>query len=109
MRRSLLIAIALMAWPVVNVAGELERALQRRWLGAWVVTTVETYSDCGRAYTPNRLNGKLVSSRGQNQFRSGELAKLEKLWSEELPALNDAARAAKIPALDLPEKDGDVD
>jgi hypothetical protein len=79
MRRILVFLLVLIAWPVTTRAGELERALNRRWLGAWVVTTVETYSDCGSAYTANRLNGRLVSSRGRARFRAGELAKLQKV------------------------------
>jgi hypothetical protein len=74
-----LFLFVLVAWPVATQAGDLERALNRRWLGAWVVTTVETYSDCGPGYTANRLNGRLVSSRGRVRFRAGELAKLKKV------------------------------
>ena len=76
MKRYCLIALVLLTCPALAHAGKLEKALQRRWLGAWVVTTVETYSNCGNDYTANRLNGKLVSSQGRNSFRSGELAKL---------------------------------
>lgn len=78
-KRYALIALALLICPALAHAGKLENTLQRRWLGAWVVTTVETYSDCGNAYTANRLNGRLVSSRGRNSFERGELAKLERV------------------------------
>ncbi len=55
MKRYFLIALVLLTCPALAHAGKLEKALQRRWLGAWVVTTVETYSNCGNAYTVNRL------------------------------------------------------
>jgi len=65
--------------PALCVAGELERDLKSRWLGAWVVTSVETYSDCSGNYTNNRVNGKLVKSSGSQRFFFGELAKVEKI------------------------------
>jgi hypothetical protein len=57
----------------------LEDELEARWLGAWVVTAVETYSDCAGLATPNRLNGRRVHSRGRRAFKPGEVARVEKV------------------------------
>lgn len=57
----------------------LEDDLEARLLGAWVVTAVETYSDCAGAATPNRLNGRRVHSRGRRHFKPGELARVERV------------------------------
>jgi hypothetical protein len=60
-------------------AGDIENSLETRWRGAWVVTAIETYSDCAGLATNNRVNGNLVSSRGRTRFRSGEIAKVERI------------------------------
>lgn len=75
----LLITFLLVGLPAPAPAGGLEDALESRWLGAWVVTQVETYSDCMGVYTNNRVNGRLVSSRSGRRFKPGELAKVEKV------------------------------
>jgi hypothetical protein len=62
---------------VTAASAGLEDELERRWLGAWVVTEVETYSDCAGLPTPNRVNDRRVHSRGRRQFKPGELAKVE--------------------------------
>ena len=79
MKRSLLVLAVLLALPTGSLAGNLERAVKSRWLGAWIVTGVEAYSDCSGMYTNNRVNGKLVKSRGYYRFQPGELAKLDKI------------------------------
>ena len=60
-------------------AGGIEKDINRRWLGAWVVTRSEMYSDCNAVYTQNRVNGTLVSGRGVRRFQPGELAKVTKV------------------------------
>jgi hypothetical protein len=57
----------------------LENDLEARLLGAWVVTAVETYSDCAGLATSNRLNGKRVHSRGRRPFKPGEIARVERV------------------------------
>jgi hypothetical protein len=71
--------VLVLALPALCIAGDLERDLKSQWLGAWVVTSVETYSDCTGNYTNNRVNGNLVKSRGSQRFLSGELAKVVKI------------------------------
>ena len=60
-------------------AGGIEKDINKRWLGAWVVTRSEMYSDCNAVYTQNRINGSLVSGRGARRFQPGELAKVTKV------------------------------
>ncbi len=60
-------------------AGDLERSLESRWRGAWVLTSVDSYSDCAGFHTDNDVNGALVSSKGRFRFRAGELAQVEKV------------------------------
>jgi hypothetical protein len=60
-------------------SADLEREIRSRWLGAWVVTRVDTYSDCAGVYTNNRVNKNLVKSSGARAFRAGELAKLDRI------------------------------
>jgi hypothetical protein len=60
-------------------AGGIEKDINRRWLGAWVVTRTEMYSDCNGVDTNNRINGTLVSGRGARRFQPGELAKVTKV------------------------------
>jgi hypothetical protein len=64
--------------PAVQGAG-LEEALEQRWVGAWVVTAVETASDCAGFYTNNEVRGRLVASKGRRRFAVGELARVDKL------------------------------
>src|SRR5512134_166341 len=73
----ILVALATLTTPAF--AGKIEKDINRRWLGAWVVTRTEMYSDCGAAYTQNRVNGTLVSGRGVRRFQPGELAKVTKV------------------------------
>ena len=81
MRRSLpVVALLLTLHPASTLlASGLEDALEGRWLGAWVVTGVEAYSDCAGTYTNNRVNGRLVSGRGRTRLKGGELAKINKV------------------------------
>src|SRR2546422_537338 len=59
-------------------AGDLQRTMDSRWRGAWVLTAVDTYSDCGGFHTDNQVSGTLVSSKGRFRFRPGELGQVGK-------------------------------
>jgi hypothetical protein len=78
---SVLLALLAPVGPVVEpaLAGDLQRSLELRWRGAWVLTAVDVYSDCAGTHTDNRVSGTLVSSKGRNRFRPGELAQVGKL------------------------------
>ena len=60
-------------------ASDLERSVEARWRGAWILTNVDTYSDCAGIHTNNRVNGSLVASRGRMRFRPGEMAQVVKV------------------------------
>jgi hypothetical protein len=79
MKRCLLAAILIAVLPALAHAGSLEKEVKARWLGAWVVTGVEGYSDCGGAATNNRIHANLVKSKGKHRFQPGELAKVNKI------------------------------
>jgi hypothetical protein len=70
-------ALVVLALPASAV--QTEELMKTRWLGAWVITDLETWSACGGTYTNNRVNGSFVKSKGQHRFRPGELAKVVKL------------------------------
>ena len=74
---AVLLVVAALRVPVV--AGELERTLESRWRGAWILTAVDTFSDCAGTHTNNHVNGTLVSSKGRVRFRTGELAQVGKV------------------------------
>jgi hypothetical protein len=94
MKRFAILIVIVMIFPVSTLASKLEQNLKSRWLGAWVVTTVETHSDCNGYYTANRVNGRLVNSRGGHRFEKGELAKVVRV---------DAKRRRVDLLLSLPE------
>src|SRR5574341_1026729 len=80
MRR--MMAAAFLALPAVlapALAGGLADSLESRWRGAWVLTSVDTYSDCAGTHTNNRVNGALVQSKGKLRFLPGELAQVQKI------------------------------
>jgi hypothetical protein len=79
MKRCVVVAAILIAVPLSAVAGELQKDMKSRWLGAWVVTKTEAQSDCAGRYTNNRMHGSLVRSSGRHRFQPGELAKLDKV------------------------------
>ena len=87
-------ALALVESPRPVEASDLEHQLEARWRGAWVLTNVDTYSDCAGLHTNNRVNGTLVTSRGRMKFRPGELAQVVKV---------DLKRARLDMLLSLPE------
>ena len=77
--KSLLPVLILAAACGAARAGELQNDIDARWRGAWVVTGVETASDCGGLYTDNDVNGRLVSGRGRRPFKAGELARVDSI------------------------------
>ena len=83
MIRRLLAASTLVLLPMAAsapaFASDLERRLESRWRGAWVITAVDTYSDCSGTHTNNNVSGTLVNSRGRLRFRPGELAQVGKI------------------------------
>jgi hypothetical protein len=60
----------------LSYAGRFENSIGSRWSGAWILTGVDTYSDCNGFRTNNDVSGKLVQSRGHYAFRPGELARV---------------------------------
>jgi hypothetical protein len=79
MKRTVLAILVLFALTSTASAGRTQKDLVHRWLGAWVITTTEAYSDCGGMFTNNRVNGRFVSSKGAHPFEPGELAKVKKI------------------------------
>jgi hypothetical protein len=79
MMRNLLLLAALVVLAIPVSAAPLERELKNRWLGAWVIVSVESYSDCQGQFTNNRINQSLVKSKGRHEFPAGELAKVHKI------------------------------
>jgi hypothetical protein len=79
MKRNLLLSAIIVFLSLPAFAAKLERELKNRWLGAWVVISVESYSDCTGSFTNNRINGNLVKSKGRHAFPAGELAKVQKI------------------------------
>ena len=65
--------------PGTVLAGDLQRSVEARWRGAWVLTAADVYSDCSGLHTNNRVNGTLVSGRGRVRLRPGELAQVGKV------------------------------
>jgi len=95
MRRMLLTAILMLLTVLAPAfAADLERSLESRWRGAWVLTTVDTYSDCVATHTNNHINGSLVQSKGRFRFHTGELAQVQKV---------DLKRSRLDLSLNLPE------
>ncbi len=79
MRRFALVSIVLFGLSGLVAAKELQSDVTSRWLGAWVVVSLDTYSDCAGMYTNNRVNGLLVKSTGAQRFGAGELARVDKV------------------------------
>lgn len=79
LRIGLVMLVAVLGFPAMGFAAGVEKQITGRWLGAWVVTRAELYSDCTGLHTANRVNGTLVSGRGARRFRSGELGKVTKV------------------------------
>lgn len=78
--RGTALALVLLALCPGNVAAkELQTEIQSRWLGAWALARLDTYSDCAGMYTNNRVNGLLVRSGGGTKFEAGELVRVDKV------------------------------
>jgi hypothetical protein len=104
MKRYLPVLAVALALAPSSSAGELQNELKSRWLGAWVIVTTESYSDCSGNYTNNRINVNLVKSSGQVRFQAGELAKLDRvdLKRSRLDLLMTLYEPALIPYVDGP-------
>jgi hypothetical protein len=74
--RQVLIAIAVLVGATLVFAAPVERAVQDRWDGAWVVTRAEIFSDCAGGPTPNRFRDDRIRSDGRHGFGPGELARV---------------------------------
>ena len=83
MKRFVLVASILVLLLTIAFAGSFKRTLESRWAGAWVVTHVETRSDCApdRA-NRNRVRAGLVRGDGRHRFPAGELARVESIKVE---------------------------
>jgi hypothetical protein len=79
MLRTAPLGLALALAAAGPAEANLEKELERAWVGAWVVTRVETASDCSGFYTNNEVRGRLTSTRGSRRFEEGELARVDKL------------------------------
>jgi hypothetical protein len=72
------VAVALTAASGL-AAADLEDLLRARWNGVWVVTKVETYSDCDGLYDNDDVTGNRVTSKADLAFAAGELAHVDKV------------------------------
>jgi hypothetical protein len=63
-------------------AADLERALDARWRGGWVIVKVPVSSDCAGVYTDNDARGTRVESRGEHDFEAGELGHVERVGTK---------------------------
>jgi hypothetical protein len=71
-------ALLVLAAALPARAADLERVLNARWQGAWVVLTTPVWSDCDERYT----NDEVVAGRATGdgvRFDPGELAQVHKL------------------------------
>jgi hypothetical protein len=76
MKRIAILVAVLLFLPAQSLAGDLDRQVESRWTGSWVVTRLETSSNCSGEPTPNRVSGRLVKSGGRHRFSAGELARV---------------------------------
>jgi hypothetical protein len=75
-----LVALLTVACAAAGMAkDDLEGVLERTYRGAWVLTKVDTSSDCGLFYTDTDVTGVSSTSDGSQRFAPGELAKVEKV------------------------------
>lgn len=56
-----------------------ESELNALWRGAWTITEIGTWSDCGGNYTNNAVRSGRASSKGAYRFEPGELATVYKV------------------------------
>lgn len=97
-------AVALALAVAGPAAADLEDDLERAWAGAWVVTRVETASDCSGFYTNVEVRGRRSSSSGSRRFEEGELARVDKinLKSDRLDLYLSVAEPVLVPHTDGP-------
>jgi hypothetical protein len=74
----LAVVVAALVPPAAAFAG-VDRSIESRWRGAWVVTRVAVQSDCTGVHTDNAVSGTLINSRGRFGFRAGEIARIDKV------------------------------
>jgi hypothetical protein len=79
MRQCILVALVLFLLPVTSWAGEFKEKLKDQWLGAYVITELETSSNCDARATHNQVRGNFVKSSGSHRFEPGELFKVNKI------------------------------
>ena len=87
-----------------SLSADLEDDLERAWVGAWVVTKVETASDCSGTYTNVEVRGLRSTSRGSRRFGEGELARIDKLnqKSDRVDLYLSVAEPVLVPRTDGP-------
>jgi len=71
--------VLVLATAVPAASGELERDLEQRLRGAWVVVTGECFSDCAGVYNNNQVGAMGTTSKADLRFQPGELAKVDKI------------------------------
>ena len=71
--------VLILAAALPAVAADLERDLEQRLRGAWVVVLGETFSDCAGIYNNNEVGAMGTSSKADHRFEPGELAKVDKI------------------------------
>lgn len=74
-----LVAFACLLAAAGRAGADFEDDVERAWAGAWVVTRVETSSDCLGTYNNNEVRGRRTSSKGSQRFAEGELARVDKV------------------------------
>jgi len=74
-----LLAVVAALVPSAAAFAGVDRSVESRWRGAWVVTRVAVQSDCAGVHTDNAVSGTLVNSRGRFGFRAGEIARVDKV------------------------------
>jgi hypothetical protein len=104
MLRTALAALACGLAVAGPAEANLEKELERAWVGAWVVAGVETASDCSGTYTNNEVRGRLSSSKGSRRFAEGELARVDKLnlRSDRVDLYLSVAEPVLVPRADGP-------
>lgn len=73
------LVVALLVSMTGDAHASNESELNDRWRGAWVLTGIETLSDCGGNYTNNDVRERRVSSKGDFRFEPGEIAAVYKI------------------------------
>ena len=82
----------------------LQKALKRRWEGAWVVVDGDLVSNCDGAYTNNTVRGQLFSGDGAVTFPAGELGRVHKVDvnRSRIDVLIDLTESLLVPRQDGP-------